>query len=447
MRSVEETGGSLPRSGRRTRIRGDGSAPAALLLLATLAAAACIPTRTPSVPPPPEPFVRYPYLQAVTDSSAHLLWTTRTDVRDTLVYWIEGRDDTLRTALTGSSTRHRARLSPLPPDSRVGYRLITGPPRRVTQDHAFRTAPRRGESGSFTALVFGDSGTGSDAQIELARRMTEMQGPDLILHTGDIAYPEGSALDLTERHFQVYRELLARVPFFPTVGNHDVRTDRGLPFARAFVLPGSPEDDEAGPSAAGGGGYHYSFDWGRVHFVGLDSTGEEDADVESDLRRRGRQYEWLAADLAAAAADPRTDWIVAFFHHPPYSAAFGFSGHASDEGLRRIVGPLFDRYGVDLVLTGHDHHYERTHPIRDGEVDRETPGTVYVVTGGGGGRLEWRGVGEGWFTAVSELRHHYVALRVEDGAMVLEAMDRDGELVDRHRVRRVPPAGAAGALR
>lgn len=412
--------------------------------LLALVAATCIPTRIPQVAPAPAPFGRYPYLQAVSDSAAHVLWsTTSPGLRDTLVYWIEGRDDTTRVPVADSAREHRARLAPLPPDARVGYRVITGPPRQATPDHRFRTAPRPGARGEVGVLVFGDSGTGADAQVDLARLMEERDF-DLVLHTGDVAYPEGSEFDLTQRHFRVYRELLARVPFFPAVGNHDVRTEEGAPFRRAFLLPGRRPVR---------GALYYSFDWGRVHFVGLDSTDEgddaeeddggdlDDYDRDGGDRRLGRrQLQWLEADLAEASADPGTDWIVAFFHHPPYSSGYGISSHSSDEELRRLLAPLFERYGVDLVLTGHDHHYERTHPIRSGEVDEETPGTVYVVTGGGGGRLELRGLDRTWYAAVSRLTYHFVTLRVKGDEMLLEAVDREGERIDRYRVRPVPAA-------
>ncbi len=382
----------------------------------------------------------------MTDSSAWVLWTTAAPLRDTLVYWIEGTADTVRPSPPDAALRHRVRLAPLPPNAPVGYRVITGPPRRVTPDRAFRTAPRPGDPEEVTALVFGDSGSGLQAQVDLARRMERLE-VDLILHTGDVAYPRGSEYDLTHRHFRVYRDLLSRAPFFPSAGNHDVGTDRGGPFERAFVLPGrggpegvtgEPTSDPT-PAHAGPGGFHYAFDWGPVHFVGLDSTEKDEDDRDADLRREGRARAWLADDLEAAHADPRTRWIVVFFHHAVFSSARDHTGDASDVELRRALTPLFDRYGVELVLTGHDHHYERSRPLRAGRVDEETPGTVYVVTGGGGGILEWRGVDRREFAAVTALQHHFVLLRAGRDELVLVATARNGSELDRARIRPVPP--------
>ena len=116
---------------------------------------------------------------------------------------------------------------------------------------------------------------------------------------------------------------------------------------------------------------YYSFDWGNVHFVGLDTelTGPE-------------QAAWLDADLAATDKP----WKIVFGHKPPYSSG----EHGSDGAFRNHFVPLIEKHGVQLVLNGHEHDYERTRPIEN---------VTYVVTGGGGRHL--RSVGTSGFTAYS----------------------------------------------
>jgi len=402
--------------------------------LAALVQGACVPSQTPDVPPPPDPFVRYPHVQAVTDSSARILWTVAQPLPDTLLYWPEPAGDTVRLAAPREPTRTRSlRLAPLPADTRVGYRIRLGPERSATPVHRFRTAPEPGSRLPGPILVFGDSGAGTEAQIAVARRMAEVEGAELLLHTGDVAYPDGTETDLTVRHFRVYRELLARVPFFPSPGNHDVRTQRGAPFRRAFLPPGG---------TWGPGGLHYAFDWGSARLIALDTTGREEASG-ADLRERGAQYRWLEEELAAAATSAETAWIVVYFHHPPYTSNRTVFAEPHDGRIRELLAPLFDRYGVDLVLTGHDHHYERSHPLRGGRIDEDTPGTVYIVTGGGGARFELFGVGRRDHAAATAGAHHFVALRFGEGAIELEAIARDGSILDRARIAPVPPEPAA----
>lgn len=439
-----------------------------LTAILVLWSAGCWRAEVPAVAPPPDPFVRAPYVQAVTDSSAEILWMTARPVPDSLDYWIDagvsGPDadasapaadpvpapgDTVRVTSSEARLRHRVSLAPLPPSTTIGYRVHGSVHRFRTAPGLARTAPGSvpgddlgdglrddlrsdalgPRSSTMTALVFGDSGLGSEGQMELARRMDELP-VDLILHTGDVAYPDGTDFDLTHRHFAVYRELLARAPFYPAIGNHDAHTEGGRPFERAFVLPEMPEAE---------GGFFGSFDWGPIHFVVLDSTGDADDREESNLRQRGGQFRWLERDLEEAADDPRSAWIVAVLHHPPYSSGTGLVGHGSDEELRGVLTPLFDRYGVDLVLTGHDHHYERSLPVRGGVVDSDTPGTVYVVTGGGGGTLKWRAVGREWHAAVTAFEHHYVTLELEESRLKLRAIGHEGDVIDEYQVRPVPP--------
>ena len=137
---------------------------------------------------------------------------------------------------------------------------------------------------------------------------------------------------------------------------------------------------------------------------------------------------WLAADLAGNTRA----WTVIYLHHPPYSSSL----HGSDSAVRADLVPLCDLHGVDVVFSGHDHVYERTHPLAgDAVVDNDAggdytdpPGTVYVVTGGGGRGLYESGTSA--FTAVSEAAHHHVVVEVDGSVLSLYAIARGGGALD-----------------
>jgi Calcineurin-like phosphoesterase len=133
---------------------------------------------------------------------------------------------------------------------------------------------------------------------------------------------------------------------------------------------------------------YYSFDWGSAHFTAVDTQG--------DLAEGSDQRTWLEGDLAAARAR-NVPWLIVFFHRAPYTVGRYGSGTllAKTLEIRRLLAPIIDRFGVDLVLNAHDHNYQRTYPLRDGAVvgAGQDPhylspgGAIYVVAGGGGKTL------------------------------------------------------------
>ena len=164
------------------------------------------------------------------------------------------------------------------------------------------------------------------------------------------------------------------------------------PYLEVFSLP------ENGGDA--GRERWYSFDWGDVHFVALDTE-----------RLSERQAIWLEEDLLAN----ELPWVVAYLHAPPYSSG----EHGSDLAARELFTPLFETYGVQLVLAGHEHNYERTKPIS---------GVTYVVTGGGG--RSSRAVGTSSFTAFSEEVLHFVYVEIDSDTLLLHAIDGVGREFD-----------------
>jgi len=251
---------------------------------------------------------------------------------------------TEQTGLGEGLFQHTAVLEDLQPGTQYRYQVrVDGQNTAADGPFSFRTAG----VGTFSFLALGDSGTGSAEQIQLAQLM-ESEPASLLLHTGDIAYPSGSYWNYDRHYLGVYQAMMRRIPFYPCPGNHDHYDHGGEPYRAIHDLPAEtvPERDR---------GLYYSFDWGDVHFIALDSN----QPLDEAARGRGAMLQWLEADLARS----RAFWRVVYFHHPPYA-----TGHNEGDYLSRLarslISPILERHSVPLVLNGHEHSFQRTYPIR-----------------------------------------------------------------------------------
>ena len=335
---------------------------------------------------------RQPYLQRVTTSQATLGWVsaqaagehvTITQPKGAVVATSSG---TLEPVRTSGENQIWAPIEALQPNTVYCYE-VGDTTQAMTSPTGFRTAPAADSTETIRFLAFGDSGGGGADQYALLDQMYTVPY-ELMIHTGDIAYDDGTIDQFEQNVFGVYADLFRNIPFFPAAGNHDYHTNQGAPFREVFNLPGDA------------GERWYSFDWGRIHFVALDT--------ESDY---ATQMAWLDRDLAATTLP----WKIIYLHRPPYSAGY----HGSDSGLRSKLAPVLKRHGVQLVLAGHDHDYQRMIP---------QDGVAYVVTGGGG--IGTRSVGTASFTAFSEDVIHFVMVEVGVDELVLHAIDATGREFD-----------------
>jgi regulation of enolase protein 1 (concanavalin A-like superfamily) len=251
------------------------------------------------------------------------------------------------------------------------------------------------------------------------------------MHVGDIAY--GTSAGTGDATYTTYQSYLFDVdtwlpshPFVPVEGNHDSRPSNGDGVASLdlFELP----RNGASASFPDHAERYYSFDYGPVHFVALDTEF-----AFRDPARQAEQRRWLEADLASTAQP----WTVAFLHRAPYSSG---GEHGSSPDVRAAFGPLFERYGVDLVLAGHEHTYERTVPIRESAVPTDAF-VPYVVTGGGGAPLYPAGT-SAW-TAFSASRFEYVKVAVDACTLRLDAIGLDGIAFDTMSLARCVPGNQA----
>lgn len=382
-------------------------------------------------------FARSPYLQAVTETTITIRWHSGSERTGVIEY---GETEVEEHRITEDSPRrdHRFLLENLRPGTVYRYRAshldAEGQPVATTVEHTFRTAPGN-STDSVTAWVIGDSGAGSDDQLAIRDLLLEHDF-SLFLHSGDVVYPRMHPELVETRFFEVYAEILARSCFYPTLGNHDLEAviedgqlfQRRDLFLEQFELPGLPRED---------GGIYYSIDHGPIHLAVLDSV-----QIIQQLEQPGSpvpQRDWLFRDLEAS----ERPWKIVMFHHPPYSGGH----HGPHLGLRRRFGPIFELGGADLVISGHEHLYQRSLPIIGEEAvdgwqgdDLVSPrGPVYVVTGGGGARLyDLENEDELRRMARWVVRHHALEIVADGESLAVRAHDREGAILDEFTIRRGP---------
>jgi len=248
--------------------------------------------------------------------------------------------------------------------------------------------PRK--EGSLRFAVIGDTGTGSKQQYQLGQLMAlsrEQFSFEFVLLLGDNMYGGETPKDFEQKFSEVYKPLLdAKVKFFATLGNHDLAVQANY---ANFNMDGKE---------------YYRFKRGNVAFYSLNSNYMDQ-----------KQIKWLESELAADTSE----WKICFFHHPPYSSA---KKHGSHDSLRDVVEPIFVKYGVNVVLTGHDHVYERIKPQKG----------IYYFVSGAGGKLR-----SGDIDAKSPLTDrafdkdmHFMLFEVVGNQLYFQAISRTGETVD-----------------
>jgi hypothetical protein len=290
---------------------------------------------------------------------------------------------------------YRAELEGLEPNTRYVYRAVLDD--RTSDTYCVKTAPDG--DGSFSVTAWGDHGIEgrfNRADSEAPNRNVELASEldsDLHLGVGDISYANGYP-NTWENYFETFEAYFAERPQLTVPGNHEREPGQGFQQYDARL-------DALLPSAAGRRWFDVTY--GNTAFVGLNSEAgacpSTDVDAEeyvpiTDMRcgepsgdtydtaeqalASEQQADYLREALSRAEADPDVTWTVVFVHSGWYTT----SEHAPREDLRRLWEPVIDEFAVDLVVVGHNHVYERTHPISGGEPG-ET-GTTYVTSGASG---------------------------------------------------------------
>ncbi|VAX05847.1 hypothetical protein MNBD_GAMMA25-613 [hydrothermal vent metagenome] len=366
------------------------------------------------------------------------------------------------------SEQHELRLQGLMPATRYYYQIENRTDGEADQllyrgkDYWFRTSPQAGIPQPVRFAVLGDPGYAGPVQIEVRDALLNWlkDNPrtgkpdelistnlDLLLTTGDNAYRSGSNKQFQQGFFSPYQKILKNTPVWLAYGNHDARR------WAFFDIFSFPTQAESGGLASDSENY-YSFDYANVHFIMLD-TQASSMSVDSEM------LTWLKEDLAAT----QQQWIITVFHHPPYTKGSHNSDNQRDSGgrmraVRENVLPVLEAAGVDLVLSGHSHMYERSYLLRchyaesdslqknmlhdktmGTEVAYQKPGrdgfsgTVYTVIGSSSkqdqGSLDHPAM------AVSLAEAGSVVVDIDNNLMTLRFISRDGLVADQFSMQKI----------
>jgi hypothetical protein len=347
---------------------------------------------------------RYNIIQRPTETAATIAWRTVNPEIGTIMYG----DDPFSLINVASNptatTKHFFDLSGLTSNSKYFYQTSTDAGFLSAIDSFYTAKPD--SLTDITFLHYGDCGYNNTIQNDIAALMLA-ENADFGVVAGDI--DQGVGDDYENVFFGVYKDILKQSCHYTCIGNHDIIADNGDTYLDAFYLPtNNPTSTEE----------YYSFTWGNSKFVCLNSNA--DYSVGSD------QYEWMLDEFKCNDRQ----WLYVFFHHPPWTNAWDalyyipFQPYYLYEGnvdMRTDLVPAFESYGVDFVLNGHSHCYQR------GEYN----GVHYIISGGAGASTLDFNTNSNAPNIQNELYiNQYVKFNIKGDTCYYVCKDENGVLVD-----------------
>lgn len=305
--------------------------------------------------------VKGPYLVVGTPTSMVVRWETDVATDTKVMYGTNSNSLTSVISNSSAVTIHTVQLNSLSPYTKYFYNI--GSSTLVLQgdtNNYFVTNPMPGTPGKYRFWVVGDCGNASTNQINCRNQYLAYNGnkvTNAMLLSGDNAYNSGTNAEYNAEFFGIYQnDVLKKMTMYSAPGNHDYNngasTATTVPYFTHFQ---TPTHGEAGGVPSNNPAY-YSFDYGNVHFLSLDSYGTTGASQKM-YDTTGAQVTWIKQDLAAN----NKKWTIAYWHHPPYTMGSHNSDTESDlVSIRSKFIRILERNGVDMIITGHSHDYERS---------------------------------------------------------------------------------------
>ncbi len=339
------------------------------------------------------PFTKGPYLQQVSKTSITVMWQSSPNTAGTLTL----ETTPPRIFHSAAESVHEVLIDGLKPGTRYQYSVESAGQKESGQ---FATAPESGTPFSF--VVFGDSRSNANAHARVVERVRQ-EVPDFMLGTGDIVNDGGSEADWAKL-FEIEGDLLREGVLFPSLGNHD-RQGRGKTasnYRKYFSVPENSPDPER----------YYAFTYSSARFLILDSNAYSFALTD--------QTAWIEQQLQSARLNTEIEHIFVTMHHPPFSISL----HGGQDELREAWTPLFEKYQVSAVFSGHDHVYSRA----------KKNGVNYFVSGGGGAPLYGRKRKSEAIdldaTKFFERVNHHLRIHIVGSHVEVSAVRADGTMIE-----------------
>ncbi len=317
--------------------------------------------------------VRGPYLNMTSPTGTTIRWRTDALTNSVVHYGTDMNNLNQTATLANYVNDHIITLNGLSPETKyyydIGYSNVV---LQGDSQNYFRTAPiaNKDYDKPIRFWAVGDMSKGNSLQVEMINAFHQYTGNHFIdgfVMLGDNAYDNGYDIEYQMKFFDYYKDVIKSKTLWPVLGNHDyannysLRINHQLAYLDIFSLP---ENAELGGIASNTERY-YSFDYGNIHFIMLDSYGLENVGGNYYAvydTAFSPQYLWLKNDLMHNTMP----WTIVCYHHPPYC----MGNHNSDMeqdlvNLRTNLNPLLEKYNVDLVLCGHCHTYQRSNMLKN----------------------------------------------------------------------------------
>ncbi|MBL3658439.1 metallophosphoesterase [Fulvivirga sediminis] len=408
------------------------------LIFIAIAGCLCIYCSSPKKELSNAKLLRSPYLQCAFKDSLTILWRTDSGEVCHVEYRSSKQEQWKKTTGTTRTTNtevieNEVVIHGLVPNKKYEYKIFTNQKELLQNESLWFRSPLTKKDTAFTFFAVGDIGEpvdkGGTPDVLAKALEPHVDSLDFGLLLGDIVYPDGSSQRYDKNLFQYFTKVFPYVPTYALLGNHDWQ----LPddFTKEWKLPHNE--------------HYYSFEYGKTHFIGLDSKVGDFYDYE-------KQVEWLKNDLKNRAKD--TEWTIVFLHHNGKSCTY-----KKDYDHVVALYPVFEEAKVDLVLNGHAHTYERLNPMNSqGDPIQEyigkteayhNPKGFISITVGSGGKLRGIGSDPKPFTPDPEHCRHpnlvakanhlwaYLQLSIEGRTLKAKAIGSEkGDIVDEFTIEK-----------
>ena len=372
--------------------------------------------------------VRGPFIQSTTTTSTKIAWNTHSPSTSIVEYGLTQALG-LQTENNTPKTKHVLRIDNLEPNQTYYYRVggKTANEQMFSQSSSFKTMK---SSGAVKLMLLGDTGRGNLIQNKISS-LLRREKPDAVMIAGDMVYPDFRPNYEDFRHFSIYKKQMKSVPFFTTIGNHDLYQG-DTHYINAFHLPTNnlpslglkhPEV----PYRFSGTEHFYSFDVGDAHISVLFSPWYNHHNFSKDTN----QLHWLTNDLAQTTKP----WKLLLMHFPVASSSghgwSSYDGNALPDTIDfgNTIYPIVSKYNVDLMMAGHSHAFEKFNPVA---------GCISVVSGAGGASPYsfyrfFPGALQYW------PKNNAARISIKGEKLKLEALDTNGEVFDWFVINRQLP--------